>query len=127
MPRLQVMYRILLRDPSVKSRIALECEGFDFERAFSELAGMPLERWLFVIFAIYVYFLQGANPFESQPEYMLINPALFCGESEITRAELDIVLATISIPIAELKSASSRVKLTLTRGTILSPSVRGPF
>jgi hypothetical protein len=105
MPRLQVMYRILLRDPSVKSRIALECEGFDFERAFNELAGMPLERWLFVIFAIYVYFLQGANPFESQPEYMLINPALFCGESGITRAELDIVLATISIPIAELKSA----------------------
>ena len=105
MPRLQVMYRILLRDPGVKSRIALECEGFDFEREFNELVGIPLERWLFVIFAIYAYFLQGANPLDPHPEYMLINPGIFCGESGITRAELDIVLATISIPMAELKSA----------------------
>src|SRR5579864_8042302 len=43
MPRLQVMYRMLLRDPSVTSRIALECEGFDFEREFNELVGIPLE------------------------------------------------------------------------------------
>jgi hypothetical protein len=105
MPRLQVMYRILLRDPSVTSRIALECEGFDFEREFNGLVGIPLERWLFVIFAIYTYFLNGANPLDPHPEFMLINPEKFCGESGITRAELDTVLATISIPTAELKSA----------------------
>jgi hypothetical protein len=105
MPRLQVMYRILLRDPSVTSRIALECEGFDFEREFNGLVGIPLERWLFVIFAIYTYFLNGANPLDPHPEFMLINPENFCGESGITRAELDTVLATISIPTAELKSA----------------------
>lgn len=104
MPRLQVMYRILLRDPRVKSRIAVECEGFDFEREFNHLIGIPLERWLFVIFAIYAYFLQGANPLDPHPEYMLINPDNFCGKSGITRAELDIVLATIAIPTAELKS-----------------------
>lgn len=105
MPRLQLMYRILLRDPSVSSRIAHECEGFDFEREFNELVGIPLERWLFVIFAIYAYFLNGANPLDPHPEYMLINPGIFCGESGISQAELDTVLATISIPTAELKSA----------------------
>lgn len=104
MPRLQVMYRILLRDLGVKSRIARECEGFDFEHKFDELVGISLERWLFVIFAIYAYFLQGADPFNPQPEYSLINPAIFCGESGITKAELEIVLATISVSIAELKS-----------------------
>jgi len=105
MPRLQVMYRMLLRNPSVTSRIALECEGFDFEREFIELVGLPLDRWLFVIFAIYAYFLNGANPLDPHPEYMLISPGTFCGESGITQAELETVLATISIPTAELKSA----------------------
>jgi hypothetical protein len=105
MPRLQVMYRILLRDPGVKSRIALECEGFDFEQEFNDLIGIPLERWLFVIFGIYAYFLNGSNPLDPHPEYMLINPGTFCGESGIKLAELDIVLATISIPTADLKSA----------------------
>jgi hypothetical protein len=105
MPRLQVMYRILLKDPDVKSRIALECEGLDFDREFDDLVGIPLERWLFVIFAIYAYFLQGANPLEPHPEYMLINPETFCGESGITRSELEVVLATVSVPTADLKSA----------------------
>jgi hypothetical protein len=105
MPRLQVMYRILLRDPSVTSRIARECEGFDFEREFNELVGIPLERWLFVIFAIYAYFLNGANPLDPHPEYMLMNPKFFCGESGITQAELDTVVATISTSMTELKFA----------------------
>src|SRR5260370_20788219 len=75
MPRLEIMYRMLLKDPGVKSRIALQCEGFDFEREFNELIGIALERWLFVLFAIYGYFLHGANALAPNPNYMLINPA----------------------------------------------------
>jgi hypothetical protein len=112
MPRLEVMYRILLKDPDVKSRIALQCEGFDFEREFSRVVGIPLERWLFVVFAIYAYFLNGANALDPNPNYMLINPVNFRGESGITKEELDIVLGTISIPMEDLKTIVAAEKST---------------
>ena len=31
MPRLQLVYRVLLKDPRIKAKLALECEGFDFQ------------------------------------------------------------------------------------------------
>lgn len=104
MPRLQIMYRLLLKDPKVQARIAQECNGFDFLKTFERLVGMPLERWLFLIFAFYGYFTQGANPADPQPEYLQINPDIFRGESGISQNELDIALRTLSIAVPELKA-----------------------
>jgi hypothetical protein len=56
MPRLEVMYRTLLRDPAIKSRIAHQYPGFDFEVEFEKGVGISLERWLPVVFSIYAYF-----------------------------------------------------------------------
>jgi hypothetical protein len=61
-PRLQLMYRMLLKDPRVQSRIALQCEGFDFESEFHALVGVSLDHWVFIVFAMYAYFLEGAKP-----------------------------------------------------------------
>jgi hypothetical protein len=105
MPRLQTMYRLLLNDPRVQARIAQECNGFDFLETFGRLVGMPLERWLFLIFAIYGYFTQGANAAVPQPEYLQINPNTFRGDSGISQNEFDIALESLSIAIPELKSA----------------------
>ena len=104
MPRLQIMYRLLLKDPKVQTRIAQECNGFDFLETFERLVGMPLERWLFLIFAFYGYFTQGANPTDPHPEYLQINPDIFRGESGISQSELDIALKTLSIAVPELKT-----------------------
>jgi hypothetical protein len=104
MPRLQIMYRLLLKDTKVQARIAQECYGFDFLDTFGRLVGMPLERWLFLIFAIYGYFIQGANPADPHPEYLQINPDIFRGESGISQNELEIALKTLSTTVPELRA-----------------------
>lgn len=105
MPRLQIMYRVLLKESNVRSRIAQECRGFDFLREFEAQVGISLEHWLFIVFAIYAYFIQGASPLEPHPEYQVINPISFRGESGIGANEFDIVLATMSTSIPDLRCA----------------------
>jgi hypothetical protein len=56
---------MLLGNPAVRERIANECRGFDFQVEFEGLIGIPLERWLYVMFAVYGYYLQGGNALES--------------------------------------------------------------
>ena len=105
MLRFEIIYRKLLRDSAVRGRIARECIGFDFEVEFEHLAGVQLERWLFVVFSIYAYFLQGGDAFNPHPEFMLINPAVFPGQSGISKADLEAVLHTITIGSDELSVA----------------------
>lgn len=102
MPRFQIMFRILLNDPNVRSRIAQGCRQFDFLREFESRVGISVERWVFVVFSIWAYFVNGADPNESRPEFMLINPSAFRGESGITQEEFDTVLGTLASGISDL-------------------------
>ena len=103
--RLQLMYRMLLEDPGIRSRISSRCQGFDIKLEFHTQIGVTVDRWLFIVFAIYAYYLDGANALEQKPNQTLINPEVFCGTSNITREELAIVLDTISIKLSDLKAA----------------------
>lgn len=105
LPRLQIMYRLLLRDRNVCARIAQECRGFNFLYEFHAQVGIPLERWLFIVYAVYAYFIQGASPLQPRPEYLLINPAIFRGQSGIGAEEFEIALASMSTEIPELQRA----------------------
>ncbi|MGO8757627.1 MAG: hypothetical protein ACLQG3_05835 [Terracidiphilus sp.] len=102
MPRLHIMFRILLNDPNVRSRISQRCRQFDFLREFESRVGISVERWVFVVFSIWAYFENGADQNEPRPEFMLLNPSIFRGESGITPEELGTVLGTISSGVADL-------------------------
>ena len=101
--RLHVMFRVLLKDGAVRAAIEQRCDGLDLEEVFQSLIGISLERWLFVIFGIYAYFLYGANSLDPHPEFAILNPATFPGESGITSSELDCVLKTLATPLSGLE------------------------
>ena len=104
-PRLQIMYRVLLKVPPIRSRIARECGGFDFSSEFEARVGLTIERWLFVVLSIWAYFVHGADPFDRRPEHLIINPEVFCGESGITRGELNVVLGTLASSTTDLRKS----------------------
>ena len=108
MPRLEIMYRTLLRDPRVKARIAQQYQGFDFEQEFERNVGISLERWLLVVFAIYAYFCNIGSPLDPDPNFLQINPSVFRGESGITEEEFTIVLKTVSASSAEMRLTLQR-------------------
>ncbi|MGB6131034.1 MAG: hypothetical protein WBG54_04590 [Acidobacteriaceae bacterium] len=119
-PRLQIMYRILLRDAGVRAKISQRCEGFDFEVEFRTLLGVSIETWLFVIYAIYAYYLNAANALAPNPTYVLIDPATFCGESGITQDVLNLVLHTLSATAAEIRNAVQYETVTDSRYDFVS-------
>lgn len=107
MPRMHVMFRALLKDETVRTRIAKRCNGFDVDVEFTKAVGMPLERWLFVVFSIYSYFLNCGDARDPNPEYMIVNPEKFRGDSGISKEEFEIVLGTIATPMTELRVVMS--------------------
>jgi len=103
--RFNVLYRTILNDPAVRARISQECNGFEFEQEFRSLTGIPLERWLSIVFSMYAYFLHGGNVFDPHPDYRQIDPSAFRGDSGIAEAELRTVLATTSAAITDVCAA----------------------
>lgn len=103
-----VIFRMLLGNPAVQSRIARECRGFDFKVEFERLIGISLERWLYVMFAIYRYYLQGGNVFNPHLEFSFLDPTVFAGRTHITTAELNAVLSTVSGSMSELRREIAR-------------------
>ena len=61
-----VIFRMLLKNPAVQARIGSECREFNFGVEFERVIGISLERWLHIMFAIYCYYLQGANAVRRQ-------------------------------------------------------------
>ncbi len=114
-PRLEVMYRILLRTPEVKARITKRGNGFDFEAEFEANVGITLEHWLFVVFTFYAYFLNVGSALDPDPSYMMINPSIFRGESGITAQELETVLAILSASPMAIKEKMASVLSTDSR------------
>jgi hypothetical protein len=107
MPRMQVMFRILLKDENVRARISSRCNGFDISLEFAKQVGMTLERWLFVAFSIYAYFLNCGDARDPKPEFMVVNPEKFRGDSGISKEDFEIVLDTIATPMGNLKEVMS--------------------
>jgi len=107
MPRMHVIFRILLKNESIRARIMKKCHGFDINLEFAKRVGMPLERWLFVVFAIYSYFLNCGDARAPNPNYLEVNPEKFRGDSGISKEDFEIVLDTIATPMADLKAVMS--------------------
>jgi hypothetical protein len=103
-----VIFRMLLGNLAVQSRIARQCRGFDFKVEFERLIGISLERWLYVMFAIYSYYLQGGNVFDPHLEFSFLDPTVFAGQTHITAAELNAVLSTLSGSMSELRREIAR-------------------
>ena len=102
--RVQVMYRMLLGQDVVRNDIATRCAGFNFEAAFRNATGITIERWLFIMTAIYSYYLQGAASQGQDTTYVALNTENFVGVSQISKSELVRVLESISNPISFLRS-----------------------
>jgi hypothetical protein len=102
--RSRIMFHLLLNDERVIRRIARECQGFDFSRQFSGSVGIPLSRWLFLLFGFYAYFSNYLDPGGVRhQEFITIDRTKFCGESKITQADLDVVFKTVSVPLDVFK------------------------
>lgn len=111
-PRLEIMYRTLLRTPEVKARIMKRAKGFDFEAEFERNLGITLEHWFFVVFTFYAYFLNVGSALDPDADFMMINPAMFRGESGITEEELKKVLAIVSALPEAVKAKIASVEST---------------
>jgi hypothetical protein len=111
-PRLEIMYRVLLRTPEVKARIIKRSGGFDFEAEFEANVGVILEHWLFVVFTFYAYFLNAGSALDPDPNFMMINPSIFRGESGITEGELQKILAIVSASPMAIKTRTASVPST---------------
>jgi hypothetical protein len=105
--RYQRLYRTVLQMPNVRNRIRTECNLFDFDEVFKELTGVSLQRWLHSIFVTHGYFSQSANPWSPNDTYFLIDPNIFAGSSDFSKAEIDSILTTISTSIEDFKIALS--------------------
>jgi hypothetical protein len=102
--RFGVMYRMLIKDQNIRDRIASECSGFDFETEFERLTGISLERWLYIVFAIYSYFLYGGNILNFRLEFTVLKASAFPVGSGITEDELRATLRTISTSITDVQT-----------------------
>jgi hypothetical protein len=111
-PRLEIMYRILLRDPAAKARILQRTSGFDLEAEFSNRLGVSLDHWLFIVFTLYAYFLNVGSVLTPDANYMMINPQILKGDSAISQGDLERVLAILSATPQALKE-----KMALNSGT----------
>ena len=111
-PRLEIMYRILLRDSAARARILQRTSGFDLEAEFSSRLGVTLEHWLFIVFTLYAYFLNVGSALTPDASYMMINPQILKGDSAISQEDLERVLAILSATPQTLKE-----KMALNSGT----------
>jgi hypothetical protein len=104
--RSYVQFRILLRDPVVRQNISNTCRGFDFARQFEEVAGISLDKWVTLVFAAYSSYLgRSRDQLVSQPELFIINRKSFISLSQVSQAEMDAFLGTVSGTIEELRHA----------------------
>jgi hypothetical protein len=95
-PRLEIMYRVLLRDPAIKEKILKKTLGLDLEAEFSIRLGVSLDHWLFIVFTLYGYFLSVGSALAPDASYMMINPQILKGDSAISQNDLATVLAILS-------------------------------
>lgn len=102
--RSRIMFHELLRQKKVVERIAQHCNGFDFEQEFVKACGIPLQRWLVIVFSFYAYLSQYIAKDDSRHlEFTAIDATKFRGQSKIGPAELEAVLKTISLPLREFR------------------------
>jgi hypothetical protein len=98
------MFHILLRKNAVAERIKKQCAGFDFEREFLRVVGIPLQNWLMLLLAFYAYFLQYMAPDGKRKlEYLAIDRLKFKGDCQFAQTELDAVLKIIGLPLCDFK------------------------
>jgi len=110
--RYQVIFKTLLAQDSVRRRIARQCRGFDLDREFLRITTIPLERWFHVVFAMYIYYLQGGDLFHPHPEFSFIEPKRFIAESQISEYELNAVIKTLAGGMDELRTEIAKKTMT---------------
>lgn len=104
--RSYAQFRILLKDPVVRQNISNTCRGFDFASQFEEAAGISLDKWIALVFAAYSSYLgRSKDQLVSQPELFIINRKSFISLSQVSQAEMDAFLRTVSTTIEELRGA----------------------
>jgi len=104
MYRSRVMYRILLRDERIITRIKRNCGGFDFEKQFLDATNISLTTWLFLIFLSYAYLIHYKSEDGSRNfQHLGIDRTVFRGQSKIAADELDAFLHTMALPLKQFK------------------------
>lgn len=102
--RSRIMFHDLLAKEAILGRIRKECEGFDFEREFLRVVGLPLSTWLFVVLALYTVLRQYlAEDGSRHLEFLCVDRLTFGGESQLAVSDLDMVLDSISSDMQGLR------------------------
>ncbi|MGA9055920.1 MAG: hypothetical protein WB763_05350 [Terriglobia bacterium] len=102
--RSHVLFRILLRDQAVRDDIEKKCRGFDIEDRFQQIAGIPLSKWLTLVFAAYSYYMaRRVEELVEQPQFFVINRQFFISTSGVSQREMDDFISTIAMPFESLQ------------------------
>lgn len=111
--RSRIRFHVLLNDNRVVQRITNECQGFDFAQEFLRVVGMPLQHWLFLLFAFYAYlsnYLHGDGT--RHHEFLVVDRTKFRGESKITPTDFDLALKTLSVPLDKFAQMLNELRPT---------------
>jgi hypothetical protein len=104
--RSRVKFHHLLNQAVVVERIKRKCRGFDFERQFLRVVGIPLSRWLFLLFAFAFYFRHYIQEDGGRcNEYLLFDRIKSPGQLTVTPKEIDALLATVCSTLPDLRSS----------------------
>ncbi len=97
-------FNFLFSDATVKSDMLARSGGYDLAQRFQYLTGIPLERWIALLFCCIAYYSQysGKDGSDQDYKYLWIDPRVFRGPSKISEADLNAILALIGKPIEEL-------------------------
>lgn len=102
--RSRVKFHHLLNQAAVVERIKRKCGGFDFEEQFLRVVGIPLSRWLFLLFAFASYFTHYiGEDGNRRNEYLLFDRVKSPGQLRVTPKEIDALLKTVCSTLADLR------------------------
>ncbi len=109
----RIMFNQLLSKKEVVERISKECQGFDFERDFSQVVGVSLSHWLSLLFSLYCYLFHYFGVDSTRhPEFLCIDRKRFMEQSRIDPREMEILLRSISLNIDDFRRLLAETRPT---------------
>jgi hypothetical protein len=103
--RSYAIFRIILQNPEVRSKISRECGGLDIERDFETHFGIALMGWLSMVFGIQTMLLVNTqDQLLNEPEKYLVNRRTIFKDTTFTQTQIDGFFDALSMTFEELRA-----------------------
>jgi hypothetical protein len=104
--RSRILFRELLGKQPILDRIKKQYNGFDFEREFLGITGIPLDRWIVLVEMFHAFLSHYLDENRVRHnEFLCIDRLEFPKGSTIPQADLDAALWTLSTTPGEFRNA----------------------